>query len=104
MSLSFIVMYFCAINFLHSNDKTLDGVIIMMMMMYDAACRVRYIDKPDFQRYTGTYWGAWFRDADPPETGAQSATWSDKIWVSLHYRGSTLLEYANYDDFRQENQ
>jgi len=66
----------------------------------NAGCRLRYIHKPDFKRYTGTYWGAWFKDAQPPATRPGSASWSDKIWVSLHYRGSTLLEYANYDDFR----
>jgi len=66
----------------------------------DAACRVRYIQKPDLERYTATYWGAWFRDARPPSTESELVGWSDKIWVSLHYRGSTVLEYASYDDYR----
>ena len=68
----------------------------------DTGCRLRYIHKPDFQRYIGTYWGAWFRDARPLDRETTSSTWSEKLWVSLHYRGSTLLEYANYHDFRQE--
>ena len=62
---------------------------------------MRYVHKPDFQRYTGTYWGAWFRDARPPRTlRAAGSNTSRKIWVSLHYRGRTLLEYDTYDDFR----
>lgn len=67
------------------------------------SCRLRYIHKPDFQRYIGTYWGAWFRDARPLVPPATtSTTWSDKIWVSLHYRGNTVLEYASYHDFRHD--
>jgi len=74
-------------------------------------CRLRYIHKPDFKRYTSTYWGAWFKDAEPrplslPRTVLRStevsttSSWSEKVWVSLHYRGNTLLEYNNYDNFR----
>ena len=51
----------------------------------------------------GTYWGSWFRDASPLTTGPHSENWSNKIWVSLHYRGSTLLEYNSYEDFRQDS-
>jgi len=55
------------------------------------------VGKPLFQRYTGTYWGAWMTDPKPPDYH-----WGAKYWFTRHFTGKLLYEYRNLEDFRQD--
>ncbi len=55
------------------------------------------VGKPVFQRYIGTYWGAWMRDPEP-STSADG----HKYWFTRHFTGKFLYEYNNQDAFRQD--
>lgn len=55
-----------------------------------ADCRIRMVGKPLFQRYTGTYWGSWMKDAKPVDN-----TWSSRYWFTRHFTGKLLYEYRN---------
>ena len=48
------------------------------------------VGKPLFQRYTGTYWGAWMKDAKPVDR-----EWSSRYWFTRHFTGTHLYEYKN---------
>ena len=60
-------------------------------------CSIRMVGKPLFQRYTGTYWGAWLRDPEPIDYH-----WSAKYWFTRHFTGKLLYEYRTLEDFRQD--
>ena len=58
---------------------------------------IRMVGKPLFQRYTGTYWGAWLKDPKPADYH-----WAAKHWFTRHFTGKLLYEYRNLEDFRQD--
>jgi len=60
-------------------------------------CAIRMVGKPLFQRYTGTYWGAWLKDPKPADYQVAS-----KHWFTRHFTGKVLYEYSNLEDFRQD--
>jgi len=43
------------------------------------------VGKPPFQRYTGTYWGAWMKD-----TYRKTAPDVNKFWFTPHFTGKPL--------------
>ena len=53
------------------------------------------VGKPLFQRYTGTYWGAWMKD-----TYRKTSPDAYKFWFTRHFTGKSLYEYVNQDEFR----
>ena len=55
-----------------------------------ADCVIKMVGKPLFQRYTGTYWGAWMKDAKPKDND-----WATKYWFTRHFTGKLLYEYKN---------
>ncbi|XP_065323688.1 uncharacterized protein LOC135930827 [Gordionus sp. m RMFG-2023] len=61
-------------------------------------CLLKAVGKPVFMRYTGTYWGTWMRDPFP-----LTPLDNQKIWMTKHFDGKEVFEYANEEAFKADN-
>lgn len=55
------------------------------------------VGKPMFQRYTGTWWGAWMTDPYP-----QTTKDGGKYWFTRHFTGKIISEYNNIENFQRD--
>ena len=66
-------------------------------IFYVADCQLKMVGKPLFQRYTGTFWGAWMQDPEPKNPNLDGL-----IWLTRHFTGKILYEYRDLENFRQD--
>lgn len=71
-------------------------VLYPVFSLISPDCFIEVIGTPLFQRYTGTFWGAWMRDPGPGDANSQ------KYWYTKHFTGNTLQEYRDSKSYKED--
>lgn len=71
------------------------SLILLKYLFTSTDCRIRLVSKPQFQKQTGTAWGAWLRDLSTKESFS-------KVWITKHFTDNILYEYSTMTNFRKD--